>query len=130
MNQREFTRVRTAIPVDVELAGQTLAGTTKDVSLSGCHVTGASSPPEDTPCRITLYIDGRDGAIKVVAKGIVARLLRDGFGVQFLELIEVESYEHLRNVVLYNADDPGKAEHELEGHLGLKRRDVKPTPAD
>ncbi len=128
MNQREFTRVRTAIPVDIILPSQTLAGTTRDVSLSGCHVVGVAAPTEETHCTVVLHIDGRGGQIQVTAKGVVARILREGFALHFFELVEIESYEHLRNLVLYNAEDPTKAESEFDTHLGLKRMDLTQPP--
>jgi hypothetical protein len=129
MNQREFTRVRTAIPVDITVDGRTIAGQTKDVSLNGCYVaTTETAPVEGSACRITLHLDGRGGALVVVGSGEVARRRDDGFAVHIDELFELESYEHLRNLIRYNAEDPDQADREFGSHLGLKRIDPHGPP--
>lgn len=129
MNQREFTRVRTSIPIDCALAGgQVLAGSTKDVSLNGCFVPCAQPPPEGTHCTATLHVDGRGGAIRVSAHAEVIRVRNDGFALHFHELLELDSLEHLRNLVLFNAEDPNQAETEFDSHLGLKRVDPGHAP--
>lgn len=122
MNQREFTRVRSSVPVDCIFAdGRILAGATKDVSLNGCFVPCPQPPPEDTPCTAVLHLDGRGGAIRVEAHAEVARVRAEGFALRFNELVEIDSYQHLRNLILYNAADPNQAENEFDSHLGLKR---------
>lgn len=120
MNEREFTRVRTAIPVRASFAGGLeLTGTTRDVSLGGCFLATPTPPPEDTHGTVTLTL--ADGAIEVRAHAIAIRTRPDGVALHFLELYELESYEHLRNLIRYNADDPDQADHEFGSHVGLKR---------
>jgi hypothetical protein len=129
MNQREFTRVRTAVPLDCIFAdGRTQAGTTRDLSLNGCYVAEGEAPPEDTPCTVVLHLDGRGGAIQVRAHATVIRSRSAGFALHFLELVELESYEHLRNMVRYNAADPDQADFEFDSHLGLRRVDPSRPP--
>lgn len=128
MNQREFTRVRTRIPVDVEVGGKVVTGTIRDLSLNGMWMATPTPPPEEATCRVTLHLDGRGGAIVVRADGYVVRSVADGFAMHFQELLEVESYEHLRNLILYNAEDPAQAEQEFDSHLGLKRIDPAAPP--
>lgn len=128
MNQREFTRVRTRIPVDIEHAGGHLEGSTRDISLNGMFVATDGVLAEETPCQAVLHIDGRGGAIVIRATGTVIRVLTGGLAIHFQELHELESYEHLRNLVLYNAADPAMAEQEFETHLGLKRVDPGSPP--
>lgn len=128
MNQREFTRVRTCIPVDLEHAGGRIEGSTRDLSLNGMFVATSVVLAEDTPCQAVLHVDGRGGAIVVRATGVVIRSLTGGIAVRFHELLELDSYEHLRNLILYNAADPGLAEQEFDSHLGLKRVDPAGPP--
>jgi hypothetical protein len=129
MNQREFTRVRTSIPVDCVCAdGSPHSGSTKDVSLNGCFIPSDSPPAEGTTCTATLYIDGRDGVIRVGANAEVISHRQGGFALHFHELLELDSYEHLRNLVLYNAEDPNQAECEFDSHLGLKRIEPGQAP--
>ncbi len=59
----------------------------------------------------------------------IARHGKDGCAVQIHELLGLDSYEHLRNLILYNAEDPGTAESEFGSHLGLKPvNPAKPPP--
>jgi len=129
MNQREFTRVRTTIDLDCIFAdGRIQPGTTKDISLNGCYVGNGETPPEDTPCTAVLYLDGRGGAIQVRANAIVIRSRNLGFALHFNELVELDSYEHLRNLIRYNAEDPDQAHQEFDSHLGLRRVDASQPP--
>ncbi len=129
MNQREFTRVRSSIPIDCSFpGGMAIVGTTKDVSLDGCFVACANPPAEDVTCTATLHVDGRDGSIRVVAHAVTLRRRVDGFALHFNELEELDSYEHLRNLIRYNAADPDQADFEFESHLGLKRIDPTAPP--
>jgi hypothetical protein len=130
MNQREFTRVRTSIPIDCTITGgAVIAGSTKDVSLNGCFIPSTSPPEEGTRCTAVLHVDGRGGAIQISANAEVIRIRSEGFALHFHELLELDSYEHLRNLILFNAEDPNQAETEFDSHLGLKRVDPgQPEP--
>lgn len=128
MNQREFTRVRASIPVDLEYAGGSITGSTKDVSLNGMFVATSVVLAPETPCKAVLHLDGHGGTIIVRASGSVIRALTGGLAIHFDELLELDSYEHLRNLILYNAADPAQAEHEFDSHLGLKRVDITGPP--
>lgn len=128
MNQREFTRVRTRIAVDLDLPQGRIEGSTRDVSLNGAFVAVSATIAEGTSCLATLHVDGRGGAVAVRAQGRVVRVLEGGVAVHFDELLELDSYEHLRNLVLYNAADPAQAEQEFDSHLGLKRVDPSAPP--
>lgn len=129
MNQREFSRVRRAVPIDCHLAdGQVLAGHTRDLSLNGCFVTGVAAPPLATPCRAVLYLDGREGSLAVAAEASVVRAGPDGFALHFHELVELDSYEHLRQYIRWHAADPDQVEAEFDSHLGLRRIDPGQPP--
>lgn len=129
MNQREFTRVRTSIPIDCAIpGGAVFVGATRDVSLNGCFVPSPDPPADGTRCTAILHIDGRGGAVRVQASAEVVRTRPGGFALHFHELLELDSYEHLRNLVLLNAEDPNQAESEFDSHLGLKRIDPREPP--
>ncbi len=127
MNNREFIRVRTRIPVDVEADGKTISGEVRDVSLNGLWMRTTVPVSERTPCRVTIHLAE---AITIRAEGMVVRSGPDGVAVHFLELSEVDSYEHLRNLIRYNAVDPAEAEQEFDSHLGLRSVDPELPPPD
>lgn len=127
MNNREFTRVRTRILVDVEAGGKKISGDVRDISLNGLWLPTTVPVSERTHCRVTIHLAE---AITIRADGVVIRSEPDGIAVHFLELLELESYEHLRNLILYNAVDPARAEQEFDRHLGLRRVDPALPPPD
>ena len=126
MNNREFTRVHSGIPVDVEAGGKKISGDAGNISLAGLWLPTTVPVPEQSPCRVTMHLSG---AITIRANGVVVRSEPDGIAVQFLELLGLESYEHLRNLIHYNAVDPPTAELEFDSHLGLRRIDPELPPS-
>ncbi|MCS6969506.1 MAG: PilZ domain-containing protein [Planctomycetota bacterium] len=129
MNQREFSRVRRAVPVDCRLSdGRVLSGSTRDLSLNGCFAAGLAGLPIGTPCQAVLYLDGRGGALQVEAHAVVVRQAAEGCALHFQELVEVESYERLRQYIHWHADDPDQVDAEFESHLGLRRIDPQAPP--
>ena len=44
-----------------------------------------------------------------------------GCAIQFDEIVGLDSLDHLRNLVRFNAADPEQVEREFHEHLGLRR---------
>lgn len=121
-SQREFTRVSLGLPAVVEVAGKPpLRGETRNLSLKGLMVLCDTLLPSDTECEVTILLEG--GAIEVKATGRVANVYEDGFAVQFETIQGVDSFQHLQNLVRFNADEVTPVEEEFGSHLGLRRRD-------
>ncbi len=121
---REFTRINRSLEVVIELPGRMLAGRTRDVSLRGALITCDQVLSAGTTCICTLILDGGEGQVRIRTAGVVRRHVADGLAVRFDELLDPESYDHLCQLIRYNAIDPEKAEREIAEHLGLKR--IKP----
>lgn len=120
---REFTRISNSIDVDVTSDGKVLSGHTRDVSLKGAFVRVGAELPPNTPCTLVLYLDSRESEARVEANGRVVRSIGDGMAIEIKELIGVDSYWHLRNLVTYNAEDVERVEEEFAMHRGLRRVD-------
>ncbi|HEX3133290.1 MAG TPA: PilZ domain-containing protein [Planctomycetota bacterium] len=121
---REFTRINRNLELVIDLPGRVLAGRTRDVSLRGALVSCSEVLSLGTTCTCTLILDGGDGQVRIRAAGRVMRHVADGLAMRFDELLDPESYEHLCQLIRYNALDPEKAEREIAAHIGLK----KPAP--
>jgi len=120
--QREFTRIPIGVEAKVETADRTiLSSETMNVSMKGILVRTEEQLPAGTECEITLYLN--HGEIRIEAHGSVVRAYAEGIAIQFDRLNGVESYEHLRNLVRYNATDLEKVEEELHAHLGIRKRE-------
>lgn len=123
---REFTRVPTAFPTQLSWAGGQGSGTTRDVSINGVFVVCAT-PPAAATTAVEVALD-LGGEIRISGRGTVVRVLAGGCAIRFDELDGVESYEHLRRLVLYNSHSPERVQVEIDSHLGLKRIDPKAPP--
>jgi hypothetical protein len=71
-----------------------------------------------------LLLGGGETPIRIEVAGTIARVETTGMGLEITEVVGVESFEHLQNLVLYNAPDPKQVEQEFKGHIGLKRKEV------
>jgi hypothetical protein len=121
-HSREFTRCQTAIEVEIATGERSVVASTRDVSLNGIYLYGERSLPAGTPCRVTLFIGGRESDVRVEASGHVARVDAEGLAVSFDE-VSLDGYQHLKQLVLLNAPDPDQVAEEIEQHVGLRRRE-------
>ena len=75
----------------------------------------------DTVCDVSVFLEGVDPPIHVDMKGRVGRSTDQELAVEFKE-IDLESYEHLTNLVRYNShQDAETVDKELGDHTGIKR---------
>ena len=121
---REFTRVPIKVWVEVR-AGDSVIKTheTHDLSMTGISLKQQGQPlAVDTPCDVSVFLEGVEPPIHVDMKGRVGRSTEQELAIEFKE-IELESYEHLSNLVRYNShQDAEVVERELGEHRGIKRK--------
>lgn len=119
--QREFTR----IPIHIwgtfaDTAGDQLTAEVNNLSVRGCHVSTFDPLPAGGRYHLTLFVEDDEQALHFHVEARIVRSDSEGMGVEFMEM-PLESYEHLRNMVLLNATDPEQVEREFRAHIGLKR---------
>ena len=120
--QREFTRVPIQVRAEVLGGGLSLASAaTQNLSLKGLFVTCAEQLPEGTICQITLLLG--DGTTRIETEAAVIRCHPEGIAFQFTRIEGLESYDHLRNLLLYNAPDPTQVEGEFDTSLGIHKQE-------
>ena len=119
-DQREFTRVGCGVSVSIQTSdGVAFSGPARDVSVRGAFVVGECPIPLGSECSVEISLVGGPS---VSAAGRIARVEDDkGFAIELIE-VSLEAYDHLRKLVLYNAEDPERVESEFSSHLGLKQR--------
>jgi len=119
--QREFTRIPIRRTAEIVTDDATVvAEPTRDISAKGLYVEGLSNLPPGAPCRVRLPLLGVPGTATIQADARIVRSEANGIAVEFTGM-DLDSFEHLRNLVLYNAPDPAQIESEFENHLGLRR---------
>ncbi len=96
-----------------------------DVSMSGLHLTGldrtdAAKPLPGTVISASIHLQTAGHREMIEAEGRVIRSEPGELAVEFIE-IELDGYQHLRQLVLNNADDPDRAEKQFNEHQGIRR---------
>lgn len=116
-NKREFTRVNFHARVEVTLNGQTACTDLRNISMNGVCFDKAVEVNIGDACDLRILL-GDDPVLTIHALGEVTRCDADGVGVRFCGL-DVDSYPHLKNLVLYNSEHSEKAEREIQSHAGI-----------
>lgn len=121
VNKRDYTRVTTHIDAEVTVEGvEPVACHVDNVSLSGVMIAGGHGLPEGATCEVKLMLRGVQPPIPIATKGLILRVRPDRCAIEFRE-IDGNSYEHLRNLVLLNADDAEPIEEEFDESIGIKK---------
>jgi PilZ domain len=121
-NRREFARIVRQLDVDIA-SEEPMAGTTYDLSLKGLFVVCESKLAMGTAVDCIIYVDGRDGFVRIATLGNVIRSTSEGMAIEFNGLKGLESYEHLQRLLLLSAGNQvEQMEREFAEHIGLKAR--------
>jgi hypothetical protein len=121
-NQREFTRVLVSARTVIRAGKVTLNGVpSHSLSMKGMSVQTEERLPMGTECEITIVLV--EGEAEIQLLGTVVAHLADGIAFQFSKVLGLESFEHLRNLVFYNAPDVEQVETEFISHAGIRKRE-------
>ena len=113
-NQRRRTRVGFRTLATVQATGMRITDQeTRDLSLKGVFLLGSHPLKHGDGCFVTIYLQGEGAdAPSLRMEGKVARITDEGTGIDFVSM-DPETYLHLRNLIILNADDPDEAEKEM-----------------
>ncbi len=125
MNDYQFNREFTRVPIHIwgtfhDENGELLTAEINNLSMRGCHASTFEALPEGGRYHLTLFTEDEDSALHFKVEARIVRSDQDGMGIEFLEL-PLESYEHLRNMVLLNSHDPDQVEREFREHIGIRK---------
>lgn len=104
-NRRIYSRSQVGIRSELVYEGITQTVFLKDVSLGGVYLTGVEGVPADSTCEVRLVLEGSEPPLRISMQGRVVRAHQDGVAFQ-IEHLDTGSVNHLRNLVLYNSEDP------------------------
>jgi hypothetical protein len=126
-DRREFRRVPFRAETTVRTRDRTIrSSSTLDISMNGLRISiQGPAPPAGTPCEITVMLSGGQPAAAIEARGSIVRSEHDTLAVHLTE-IDLDSYQHLRQIVLNNAVDPERAEREIAEHQGIRSSRRRP----
>lgn len=113
-NRRRRTRVDFQTRADVRTAERSLVDLeTHDLSLKGVLIRGRQPVSAGEKCQISVRLmGGEPDSPELHMEGRVIRVDDKGTAIDFTSL-DPDTYLHLRNLVLLNADDPDEAEQEM-----------------
>lgn len=119
-NKRRNTRVRFATTADLFFADQTIANcTTTNLSLNGVMIVGLKGRPEGEECELRLHLGVGKTDLVIAIKSKVSRITEEGTALHFYE-IELESFQHLKNIVYYNSENPDDVSKEFIDHRSIE----------
>jgi len=121
-NQREFTRVLVAARTLVKAGNVSLsAAQAHSLSMKGMSILTHERLPVGTECELTIVL--LEGEVEIQVLGTVVVHLADGMAFLFTKILGLESFEHLRNMVFYNAPNVEQVEDEFTSHTGIRKKD-------
>lgn len=113
MDRRRFTRVNVNLQVEVSDGRMSLIGCeTRDLSLRGVFIYSDVIFPIGSQCLVTITLSGMVVPVEIKLNARVVRAESEGIGVEFESSQDLESYHHLRNLVMYNSLTPEQIEEE------------------
>jgi len=119
--KREFVRVPVRMGTTVRTSDRTIwSSNTLDISMNGLRVaTTETVPPEGTFCEVEIVLAEAPDPVIIETRGSIVRSEPGTLAVHFSE-VDVDSYEHLRQLILNNSEDPERAEKEFGAHWGIR----------
>jgi len=121
-DKRGFIRVPFNTEVEVQLQGRTIRSREGiDLSMNGIRLaTGDETPASCSPCQVKIRLQAAEHGLLIAANGRVVRSAPGSLAIEFAEL-DPDSYYHLRQLILHNAEDPEQAEKEFTAHWGIRQ---------
>jgi len=123
-NDREFTRVPINLSVELSYDGKTIASNNcQDVSMNGVYVVSEDKFNENSSCDVKLLVNKDENTCEEIkAQGHIERVTENGMAIKFIG-IEMESYDKLYDLIVFNSTSSEQMEKEFQEHIGLKKRD-------
>jgi hypothetical protein len=120
--KREFIRVPFNTEVEIQVQGRTIKSKTGiDISMTGLRLTIEQSVPlAGVSCGVKIILAASEPRVVIETQGTVIRSGPGSLAVTFTEL-DLDSYHHLRQLIMNNTDEPERAEREFVSHWGIRR---------
>ena len=122
-NRRAFTRVTTH--PEARLSSRVdegdWAALVLDVSLRGLLLEGECAIDLGTEVSVQIVLGEDSDGLAIDAVGAIVRIDARGTAVELTEIEDLASFEHLRNLILYNSTTPEPIEEEFRQHVGISR---------
>jgi hypothetical protein len=120
--RREFIRV----PMDFNLRvskeeSVKQDGKSQNISLRGACLSCPGKFDLGDECEMAIELGEGDNTVSIEIVAKVVRVGEEGIGVEFVGIKGINALDHLRNLVLYNAEDIPAVEKEINKRIGIER---------
>jgi len=112
MQKRRLSRVNSGLKAVVQWRGHKAQGVVRDLSFNGLFIEIDDDIPAKQGVVISISFDSKDAPVGLVVQATALRRDYDGMAFQFGS-IELDSFSVLKQLILYNSDDPNKASQEF-----------------
>lgn len=112
MSTRRFSRVRFKVAATITVADHRFQGEVENLSMTGMYLVTTERLALADAVEIAITLVGALPEVVVRFDGRVSRIDENGLAFRF-ELIDLDSYLHLKNIIAYNSDDPDKVLEEI-----------------
>ena len=121
IEQRKHMRLPIEMPVEIKIHdGSLRKGLTKNISFGGMLVEFSDNseiiPGKDYELFLVLH-EGEDG-LSIHLRCNIVHIAAFGTGIQF-KTIDIAHYQHFKNLMVYNCEDPEKMLEEVMKNPGL-----------
>ncbi len=104
--------------VRLEVAGlPPIAGHVENLSIQGLLISCDASLPPGTPCDLIIALGAPDTEASIRGRAVVVRVTSEGLALELTRIEGAESARHLKNLVMFNAEDPARVEQEIDRWL-------------
>jgi hypothetical protein len=121
MERRKFRRVPFEVTAAVQTGLINISGMVHDLSMGGMFLATEKAISGDSPLEISITLSGSSSMLSITLKGRLVRQTEAGIAVEFQEM-DLDSFIHLRNIVLQNSDNPDSVYEEYCQAILFRKR--------
>lgn len=121
MERRKFRRVPFEVTAAVQTGLINISGMVDNLSMGGMFLATGETIPGDSSLEISIILSGSSSMLSIGLKGRLVRQNEEGIAVEFLEM-DLDSFIHLRNIVVQNSDDPDAVYEEYCQSILFRKR--------
>jgi hypothetical protein len=120
--KRGFIRVPFNTEVEIHIGDRTIrSGSGVNISMRGLRVsTEQEAPAAGAPCSAKIILKASKDRVSILAEGTIVRSEQGSVAMEFSGL-DIDSYHHLRQLIINNAENAEQAEQEFIEHWGIRK---------
>jgi len=116
-NKRNLTRIDFHSRIEIFLRNKKIAETkTENLSIKGVLVKSSELKKGDA-CRVVVNLSGNRETPRLEVDGVVVRVNEPDEAAIFFQKMDLETFNHLKNIISMNDGDPDKIQQEFLDHI-------------